>query len=80
MEDSKTAIYQPNVITQARYLFTEYEMRIFLYVVKSIQDKLNKNDIEFNRTLFGEVDYKLRFRLSDLMHEGEKITTVLKKH
>ena len=79
MEETKTALYQPNVITQARYLFSEYEMRIFLYVVKSIQEKLNKNDIEFNRTLFGEVDYKLRFRLSELMNEGEKHHERIKK-
>jgi hypothetical protein len=79
MEETKIALYQPNVITQARYLFSEYEMRIFLYVVRSIQDKLNKNDVEFNRTLFGDVDYKLQFRLSDLMHEGEKNHERIKK-
>jgi len=73
MEKTKPALYQPNVITQARYSFTEYEMRVLLYVVKHIQDKLNKNDVEFNRNLFGEIDYKIQFYLADMMvSEGEK--------
>jgi len=73
MESTNSLLYQPNVITQARYSFTEYEMRVLLYVVKQIQDKLNKNDVEFNRTMFGEIDYKIQFYLADLMtSEGEK--------
>ncbi|TXK21157.1 replication initiation protein [Pontibacter qinzhouensis] len=73
METSKSTIYQPNVITQARYSFTEYEMRVLLYVVKHIQNKLNKDDIEFNRNMFGEIDYKVQFYLADMMvTEGEK--------
>jgi len=73
METSKPTISQPNVITQARYSFTEYEMRVLLYVVKNIQDKLNKDDVEFNRNMFGEIDYKVQFYLVDMMvSEGEK--------
>lgn len=73
METLKPTIWQPNVITQARYSFTEYEMRVLLYVVKHIQDKLNKDDVEFNRNMFGEIDYKVQFYLVDMMvSEGEK--------
>jgi plasmid replication initiation protein len=73
METTAPALYQPNVITQARYSFSEYEMRVLIYVVKQIQDKLNREDVEFNRTLFGEIDFKLQFHLSDMMvTEGEK--------
>lgn len=79
MDSAKTTLYQPNIITQARYLFSENEMRVFLFVVRHIQDKLNKNDIEFNRTLFGEVDYKIQFNLSEMMHEGEKNHSRIKK-
>lgn len=73
METTKPALYQPNVITQARYSFTEYEMRVLLYVVRQIQDKLNRNDVEFNRNMFGEIDFKIQFYLADMMvSEGEK--------
>ncbi|RYX80528.1 RepB family plasmid replication initiator protein, partial [bacterium] len=73
MEKNIPSLYQPNIITQARYSFTEYEMRVLLYVIKQIQDKLNKNDVEFNRNMFGEIDYKIQFYLADMMvSEGEK--------
>lgn len=71
--ENGVSVYQPNVITQARYNFSEYEMRVLLYVVKHIQDKLNKDDVAFNRTLFGEIDYKIQFFLAELMNtEDEK--------
>ncbi|GAA4443159.1 hypothetical protein GCM10023188_43690 [Pontibacter saemangeumensis] len=73
METTKPTLYQPNVITQARYSFTEYEMRVLMYVVRQIQDKLNRNDVEFNRNMFGEIDFKIQFYLADMMvSEGEK--------
>lgn len=78
--DNAISVYQPNVITQARYNFSEYEMRVLLYVVKHIQDKLNKDDINFNRTLFGEIDYKIQFFLSEMMNtEDEKNHGRIKK-
>ncbi len=79
METNKPTLYQPNVITQARYTFTEYEMRVLLYVIRSIQEKLNKDDVQFNKNLFGEIDYRLHFYLSDLMEEGEKNHGRIKK-
>lgn len=80
MENNKPSLYQPNIITQARYSFTEYEMRVLLYVIKQIQDKLNKNDVEFNRTMFGEIDYKIQFYLADMMvSDGEKNHTRIRK-
>ena len=80
MELTKPIIYQPNVITQARYNFSEYEMRVLMFVVKNIQDKLNKNDVEFNRNMFGEIDYKIQFYLSDMMvSDGEKHHDRIKK-
>lgn len=78
--ENEISIYQPNVITQARYNFSEYEMRVLLYVVKHIQDKLNKDDIAFNRTIFGEIDYKIQFYLSEMMNsEDEKNHARIKK-
>ncbi|MDQ3394816.1 MAG: replication initiation protein [Bacteroidota bacterium] len=80
MEIEKSPVYQPNVITQARYNFSEYEMRVLLFVIRNIQNKLNKADVEFNRTLFGEIDYKIQFYLSDMMvSEGEKNHARVKK-
>ena len=72
MENNTPTLYQPNVITHARYSFNEYEMRVLIYVVKRIQDKLNREGVQFNETLFGEMDYKLFFYLSDLLEDGEK--------
>lgn len=74
MKDNQNLILtQPNIITQARYNFTEYEMRVLLYVIKNIQDKLNRNDVEFNRSLFSEFDFKIQFHLAEMMaSEGEK--------
>ena len=79
MENNTPVLYQPNIITQARYTFTEYEMRVLLFVVRSIQEKLNRDDVQFNKNLFGEIDYRLHFYLSDLMEEGEKNHGRIKK-
>lgn len=65
-------IYQPNVITQARYSFSDYEMRVLLFVVKQIQDLLNRDDVNFNRTLFGEIDYKVQFYLKDILGSDDE--------
>jgi plasmid replication initiation protein len=70
--ENGVSVYQPNVITQARYNFSEYEMRVLLYVVKHIQEKLNKDDVNFNKTLFGEIDYKIQFFLSEMMNTNEE--------
>ncbi len=79
-DNQKLILNQPNIITQARYNFTEYEMRVLLYVIKNIQDKLNRNDVEFNRSLFSEFDYKIQFHLAEMMaSEGEKNHTRIRK-
>lgn len=79
-DDQNLTLNQPNIITQARYSFTEYEMRVLLYVIKNIQDKLNRNDVEFNRSLFSEFDYKIQFHLAEMMaSEGEKNHTRVRK-
>jgi plasmid replication initiation protein len=79
MEEKKTTLYQPNIITQARYSFSEYEMRVLLFVVRSIQDKLNRNDLEFQKNLFGEIHYRVQFYLADLLGDGEKKQDRIKK-
>jgi plasmid replication initiation protein len=78
MEIAKPTIYQPNVITQARYIFSEQEMKVLIFIIKSIQGMFNKDDIQVNRTLFGEIDYKIFFRLSEI-NESETNLTRIKK-
>jgi len=52
-------IKQSNFITNARYGFTEYEMKVLIHVVKSVQDKLNSSSPEFQKNLFGEYSYTM---------------------
>lgn len=59
-------LFQPNVITQARYLFSDTEMKVLIFIIKNIQSLLNKEGFEHNRTLFGEIDYKIFFYLTDI--------------
>lgn len=67
MEHQKlTVLQQPNVITQARYSFSEHEMKILLYIIKTIQKEINKGGSTYNRDLFGQIDYKIYFHLADI--------------
>jgi len=60
-------IIQPNVITQARYIFSEAEMKVLVFIIKSIQDRVNRNpNFEANKDLFGVCDYKIFFHLSEI--------------
>lgn len=78
MESSNSTVYQPNVITQARYIFSDHEMKVLIFIIKSIQGMFNRDDVQTNRTLFGEMDYKIFFRLSEI-NESETNLTRIKK-
>jgi len=78
METSNPTIYQPNVITQARYIFSDHEMKVLIFIIKSIQGMFNRDDVQTNRTLFGEIDYKIFFHLSEI-NESETNLTRIKK-
>ena len=66
MENKPTLLQQPNVITQARYLFSDTEMKVLVFIIKNIQSLLNREGFELNKTLFGEIDYKIFFYLTDI--------------
>lgn len=72
-------IQQSNVITQARYVFSDPEMKVLIFIVKKLQNEMNlKGDFEHNKTLFGEIDYKIFFNLSEV-DEGETNLKRIKK-
>ena len=50
-------IKQSNYITNARYSFSENEMKILIYIIKTVQDKLNSATPEIQKDLFGDHDY-----------------------
>ncbi|TYR30811.1 replication initiation protein [Sphingobacterium phlebotomi] len=66
MKNKPSVLNQPNVITQARYLFSDTEMKVLVFIIKNIQLLLNREGFEHNRTLFGEIDYKIFFHLNDI--------------
>ena len=79
MSESKSLILnQPNVITQARYIFSDSEMKVLLFIIKCIQGLLNREDFEHNKVLYGEADYKIFFQLSEI-DENETNLTRFKK-
>lgn len=59
-------VKQSNYITHARYNFSEYEMSVLIHIIKDIQNKLNSNLPEFNKTLFGDIQHKVHFNLTDI--------------
>lgn len=59
-------VKQSNYITHARYNFSEYEMSVLIHIIKDIQSKLNSNLPEFNKTLFGDIQHKIYFNLTDI--------------
>jgi len=72
-------IIQPNVITQARYVFSDTEMKVLIFIVKSIQREMNMNpDFGANRDLFGHSDYKMFFHLSDIDENETNLKRVKK--
>lgn len=77
-EINHLALNQPNVITQARYVFSEPEMKVLLFIIKCIQGLLNREDFEQNKVLYGEADYKIFFHLSEI-DENETNLTRIKK-
>lgn len=73
-------LYQPNLITQAKYSLSEYETRILVLIIRRIQKELNGESIQVNKDLFGEMDYKIHFELKELMlDESENTHARLKK-
>ncbi|RYE04826.1 MAG: RepB family plasmid replication initiator protein [Rickettsiaceae bacterium] len=79
MSETKSLILnQPNVITQARYIFSDSEMKVLLFIIKCIQGLLNREDFEHNKVLYGEADYKIFFQLSEI-DENETNLTRFKK-
>lgn len=66
MKNKPILLEQPNVITQARYLFSDSEMKVLIFIIKNIQSSLNRDGFEHNKTLFGDIDYKIFFYLSEI--------------
>ncbi|RYE26129.1 MAG: RepB family plasmid replication initiator protein [Sphingobacteriaceae bacterium] len=75
MSEIKSLILnQPNVITQARYIFSDSEMKVLLFIIKCIQGLLNREDFEHNKVLYGEADYKIFFQLSEIDEKETNLT------
>jgi plasmid replication initiation protein len=66
-----TTLKQPHVITRARYEFDKYEMKVFIHIIKDIQRLLSFEEVEVQKTLFGEINHKIYFRLSDLLLDDQ---------
>jgi len=72
-------IIQPNVITQARYVFSDTEMKVLVYIIRRIQHEMNMNpDFGVNKDLFGHNDYKIFFYLSDIDENETNLKRVKK--
>lgn len=55
-------------------------MKVLIYVITRIQERFNKDSIEFNKTLFNEVDFRIQFHLSEMLfEEGDKNQSRIKK-
>lgn len=72
-------IKQSNYITNARYNFSEYEMKILMRIIGDIKNKLTKAEpedqqvkLELNKTLFGDIEYRVTFHLSDIDPDNQK--------
>lgn len=65
-------IKQSNYITNARYNFSEYEMKVLIRIIRDIQEKLREDKPEFNRTLFGDIEHKVSFFLSEIDADNPK--------
>jgi plasmid replication initiation protein len=66
------SIIQPNAITQARYRFSEYEMKILIYFIKSIQKLINKESIVFQQNLFGEKNHIIWINVNEIDADNPK--------
>jgi plasmid replication initiation protein len=65
-------IKQSNYITNARYNFSENEMKVLIYIIKTVQEKLNSNSPEIQKDLFGDHDYKVFAHLDHIDEANSK--------
>jgi plasmid replication initiation protein len=66
------SIIQPNAITQARYRFSEYEMKILIYFIKNIQNLINRENIVFQENLFGEKNHIIWINVHEIDADNPK--------
>ena len=66
------SIIQPNAITQARYRFSEYEMKILIYFIKNIQNQINRENIVFQENLFGEKNHIIWINVHEIDADNPK--------
>lgn len=59
-------IKQSNYITNAKYSFSDYEIKVLVFVVKDIQRILNSENPEVQKNLLGEIDHKVYFNLTHI--------------
>lgn len=66
-------LYQPNAVTQLRYSFNEYEMRILLYIISRLQNQMKKTNIETLQDLINEQqNLILQFEIKELKINDEE--------
>lgn len=65
-------IKQSNYITNARYSFSDYEIKVLVYVIKDIQRILSTGTPEIQKNLLGEIDHKVYFTLSSIDADNQK--------
>jgi plasmid replication initiation protein len=65
-------IKQSNYITNARYSFSDYEIKVLVYIIKDIQRILSSETPEVQKDLLGEIDHKVYFTLSSIDDDNPK--------
>ena len=65
-------IKQSNYITNARYSFSDYEIKVLVHVIKDIQRILSTGTPEIQKNLLGEIDHKVYFTLSSIDADNPK--------
>ncbi|MEY4937961.1 MAG: Plasmid replication initiation protein [Bacteroidota bacterium] len=69
---NELSIIQPNAITQARYRFSEDEMKVLIYFIKDIQKLMTKDGFEFQQNLFGEKNHVIWLNVRDIDNNDPK--------
>ena len=77
-------IKQSNYITNAKYSFSDYEIKVLVYVIKDIQRILSSESPEIQKNLLGDIDHKVYFNLTHVDADNphrirEALKTLLKK-
>jgi plasmid replication initiation protein len=65
-------IKQSNYITNARYNFSDYEIKVLIHVVKDIQQILSSEKPDVQKNLLGEIDHKVYFTLASIDADNPK--------